>query len=144
MTFNNDYYRIVRSNPMILVNQENAFFENETNLDNRVKIEYERTIRVINDILSNDPFYDQNQLAVINDTVDEIKGKLAKDDNFTAGEYIICLQNLLGIQIKLTSIVALFILDNKSIEDYVDVSFFNGTCFITDNNDNDDDIKKIV
>lgn len=144
MTFNNDYYRIVRLNPMILVNQENAFFENETNLDNRVKIEYERTIRVINDILSNDPFYDQNQLAVINDTVDEIKGKLAKDDNFTAGEYIICLQNLLGIQIKLTSIVALFILDNKSIEDYVDVSFFNGTCFITDNNDKDDDIKKIV
>ena len=92
----------------------------------KVESEYISVHGYVNDKNSNEAFFDSNQSSVIEDTLEEIRELIALEDYETAAYILVSLQIVMGLEVKLTTIVYSMVQNKCNLQDYVDKAKYLG------------------
>lgn len=105
---------------------ETRRFPKHYRFEDKVKSEYMSIHGYVNDKNSNEAFFDSNQSSVIEDTLEEIRELIALEDYETAAYVIVSLQIVMGLEVKLTTIVYSMVQNKCKLEDYVEKDKYLG------------------
>ena len=86
----------------------------------KIEAEFIRTQAFYHDKIINEAYYTSNQEQVIQDTLEVIQELIDKKEYITAEYYIVSLQLVIKMDVKLKKIIAGMILDNVQIRQFID------------------------
>lgn len=116
----------IEENPDDFIKEEYKKFPQEYFIQDKLKSEYISLHAYFYDKNSNEAFFDSNQADVILESLNEIKA-LLDDENYEYASYVlVSLQLVMGLDIKLNSVIYNMIYYNVQISDYVDVERYFG------------------
>ena len=105
---------------------ETRRFPEHYRFQDKVKSEYMSIHGYVNDKNSNEAFFDSNQSSVIEETLEEIRELIALEDYETAAYVLVSLQIVMGLEVKLTTIVYSMVQNKCNLQDYVDKDKYLG------------------
>ena len=92
----------------------------------KTESEYIRIQAYYHDKNSNESFYDSNQDLVIQDTLNSIQELIDQQEYILAQYYIVALELLMGMEIKLNKIIGYMIMNNNQLSEFVDKEKYFG------------------
>lgn len=117
----------------LLKNRSKEFLKKERNNfpsnygdKEKVESEYIRIQAYYHDKNSNEAFYDSNQDAVIQDTLNSIQELIDQQEYILAQYYIVALELLMGMEIKLNKIIGYMIMNNNQLSEFADKEKYFG------------------
>ena len=105
---------------------ETRRFPEHCSFEEKVKLEYMSIHGYVNDKNSNEAFFDSNQSSVIEETLEEIRELIALEDYETAAYVLVSLQIVMGLEVKLTTIVYSMVQNKCNLQNYVDKDKYLG------------------
>lgn len=106
--------------------EETKRFPEHYRFQDKVESEYMSIHGFVNDKNSNEAFFDSNQLSVIEETLEELRYLIALEDYETAAYILVSLQIVMGLEVKLTTIVYSMVQNKCNLQDYVDKDKYLG------------------
>ena len=120
------YEKEVLDNPQEFLSRESKKFPSNYTEEDKVKSEYIGLQSYYFDKNSNESFFDPNQDYVIQQTLSEIKELIDQEDYDTASYFIVSLQILLDLDVRMNRVVYNMIQNSISISDFVDTGKYLG------------------
>ena len=108
------------------IQEETRRFPEHYRFQDKVESEYISVHGYVNDKNSNEAFFDSNQLVVIEEALEELRYLIALEDYETAAYILVSLQIVMGLEVKLTSIVYSMVQNKCNLQDYVDKAKYLG------------------
>lgn len=116
----------VLNNSQEFLSRENKKFPPNYSEEDKVKLEFISIHAYYNDKNSNEGYFDSNQDFVIQQTLDEIQTLIIQKEYDTAQYYIVSLQLLMGLEVRLNRIVYNMIKNGILVSDFVDKEKYLG------------------
>lgn len=126
------FAQLIKNNSREFLRNEKNNFPANYGEKEKAESEYIRIQAYYYDKNSNEAFYDSNQDFVIQDTFNSIQELIEQQEYILAQYYIVSLELLMGMEIKLNKIIGYMIMNNNQISEFVDKAKFFGR-----NNPND-------
>ncbi len=105
--------------------EERKYFDNNLREEDKILIEYQRTIDFIKK-KATDGDFTNNQLQVIEDTLEQISDLYYMNDLIKSAESLISLQVVLNMKIKLEKVLFLMDAKHEEVSDYLDIYKYYG------------------
>ena len=120
------FAQIIKNDSTNFLNSEIGNFPSYYGDKEKAESELIRIHAYYHDKNSNESYYDSNQDAVIQETLDSIQELIELEEYVVAQYYIVSLELLMGIEIKLNRIIVNMIINNNQISEFVDKEKYLG------------------
>ena len=120
------FAQIIKNDSKAFLNNEKGNFPVGYGEKEKTESEYIRIQAYYHDKNVNESFYNSNQDVIIQDTLSSIQELIEQKEYIIAQYYIVSLELLMGIEIKLNKIIVNMIINNNQISEFVDKEKYFG------------------
>ena len=120
------FAQIIKNDSKAFLNNEKGNFPVGYGEKEKTESEYIRIQAYYHDKNVNESFYNSEQDVIIQDTLSSIQELIEQKEYIIAQYYIVSLELLMGIEIKLNKIIVNMIINNNQISEFADKEKYFG------------------